>query len=408
MAYPHGSWSSKEEGGQAQYSDASEAVGFSQGTHFRRIERGMVRQPSSSPTSSLSGAMGDAHITNPQIGGSVPSGMAWPIPHGAYGHLAEESSLSSSFGPAPPTPASANSSGAFGPYYNPYNNPQTYSPNPDLYSHTSSGLPSPSLEHFATAQQVRIADAMAHTHPGMSTPSPVSQTASGSMGSMSIAPSPAPGAVPMVHASRRPSSAETTRLYHQVRELEAERNAALQRVHQLEQELMHRAGGFGGSFPSSSMALPSPAQTPTLPTALEENWRARTEARRKIYCATNRAGNALCAWHDSRRERRAYPPRNAPPGVLNCGCTHEEALFEESLAAHGVGSYHPGESVRMDPALRNPLLRLLQERYGYRDGDFDFDPVTRTWRNGEDAAYWEGRLAAGAANTRRNRADNSR
>jgi hypothetical protein len=76
---------------------------------------------------------------------------------------------------------------------------------------------------------------------------------------------------------------------------------------------------------------------------------------------------------------------------LNCGCTYEEALFEESLARHSVGSYHPGESVRMvrpltsplavpiliteqDPALRSPLLKLLLWRYGYKDGEFERDP----------------------------------
>ncbi len=75
--------------------------------------------------------------------------------------------------------------------------------------------------------------------------------------------------------------------------------------------------------------------------------------------------------HDSRRERRQYPPRMAPHGVLNCGCTYEEALFEESLSRHGVGAYLPGDSVRMDPNLRNPLLKLLKQRYGYRDGDFE-------------------------------------
>ena len=253
-------------------------------------------------------------------------------------------------------------------------------------------------------QQARAVDAMA-AH-GMSTPSPVSQTSTGSMG-LSIAPTPIPGTVPMGQQSRRSSSDETRRLYLRIRELEAERDAALHRAHHLEQELTRRASGFASSFQPGS-SLPSPVPTPTLPSALEENWRVRTEARKKIFCAVNRAGNALCAWHDSRRERRAYPPRNAPPGVLNCGCTHEEALFEESLSRHGVGSYHPGESVRMDPALRNPLLKLLQTRYGYRDGDFDFDPSARGWVNGEDGAYWERQLAAGAAHTRRNRSDNTR
>lgn len=125
------------------------------------------------------------------------------------------------------------------------------------------------------------------------------------------------------------------------------------------------------------------------------SWRARTDARIKRFCALNRAGNALCAWHDSRRERRAYPPRQAPPGYLNCGCTDEEALFEESLARHGVGSYHPGEMVRMDPALRNPLLKLLETRFGYVDGDFERDPNTGLWIEGEGADLWETILPSG-------------
>jgi len=125
------------------------------------------------------------------------------------------------------------------------------------------------------------------------------------------------------------------------------------------------------------------------------SWKARTEARIKTLCALNRAGNALCAWHDSRRERRQYPPRMAPAGVLNCGCTYEQALFEESLTRHKVGAYQPGESVRMDPALRNPLLDLLQKRYGYRDGDFERIRVdagdgedTWVWPDSDDAPAW--------------------
>jgi len=109
----------------------------------------------------------------------------------------------------------------------------------------------------------------------------------------------------------------------------------------------------------------------------------------KKFCSPNRAGNALCAWHDSRRERRAYPARNAPDGFLNCGCTYEETLFEESLSQHGVGGYFPGEAVRMDPALRNPLLKLLKERYGYKDGDFEHDPMTETWIEGQSPEDWQ-------------------
>ncbi|TFK71282.1 hypothetical protein BDN72DRAFT_817732 [Pluteus cervinus] len=136
---------------------------------------------------------------------------------------------------------------------------------------------------------------------------------------------------------------------------------------------------------SASSASPQAAVSPTF----QASWNTRTEARIRHICALNRVGNSLCAWHDSRRERRAYPPRNAPPGYLNCGCTIDEALFEESLARHQVGSYLPGDSVRMDTALRNPLLRLLQHRFGYRDGDFERDPRTGEWVEGEGPARWE-------------------
>ena len=98
----------------------------------------------------------------------------------------------------------------------------------------------------------------------------------------------------------------------------------------------------------------------------------------------------------------------APPGHLNCGCTFEEALFEESLSRHKVGSYHPGDSVRMDPALRNPLLKLLQRRYGYKDGDFERDPITGNWIEGEGHAPWEAKAVAGIQNPRKPKSDDRR
>ncbi|KAL1744174.1 hypothetical protein HDZ31DRAFT_82905 [Schizophyllum fasciatum] len=157
-----------------------------------------------------------------------------------------------------------------------------------------------------------------------------------------------------------------------------------ERLHQL-QALYEQAQAQVRQLSTATQRTGPPPPSP----AFQHEWRARTDARVRQFCALNRAGNALCAWHDSRRERRAFPPRMAPAGHLNCGCTYEEALFEESLARHGVGSYHPGESVRMDPALRNPLLQLLRERYGYRDGDFERDPRTGDWVEGEGAARWE-------------------
>jgi hypothetical protein len=87
----------------------------------------------------------------------------------------------------------------------------------------------------------------------------------------------------------------------------------------------------------------------------------------------------------SRLSCRSHFGRNSPPS----------ALFEESLARHGVGSYHPGEMVRMDPALRNPLLKLLETRFGYVDGDFERDPNTGLWVEGEGADLWETILPSG-------------
>ncbi|KAK7451068.1 hypothetical protein VKT23_012743 [Stygiomarasmius scandens] len=149
----------------------------------------------------------------------------------------------------------------------------------------------------------------------------------------------------------------------------------------------------------ASSVYPPPSET------FQASWRARTDARIRQFCSLNRAGNALCAWHDSRRERRIYPPRMAPAGYLNCGCSYEEVLFEESLARQSVGSYLPGDFVRMDPALRNPLLKLLQERYGYRDGDFERDPRTGNWVPGEGHTKWEEQISRGIVNPRRPRND---
>ncbi|KAJ7254315.1 hypothetical protein C8J57DRAFT_1518941 [Mycena rebaudengoi] len=61
------------------------------------------------------------------------------------------------------------------------------------------------------------------------------------------------------------------------------------------------------------------------------SWKARI---RKL-CSIDRAGNALCAWHDSRHERRAFPPRMAPDGYLNCGCSVDEALSSRR-ASRGI------------------------------------------------------------------------
>jgi hypothetical protein len=185
-------------------------------------------------------------------------------------------------------------------------------------------------------------------------------------------------------ANRTPYHSETDASASTIQELEREVVYLRRKVHELE-----------------IRAVTSPPPPPPQSPSFQASWKARTEARKRKFCSLNRAGNALCAWHDSRRERRAYPPRHAPPGYLNCGCTHDEALFEESLSRHHVGSYLPGETVRMDPALRNPLLKLLQQRYGYQDGDFERNPITGNWVENEGPAYWTAQAHPGTASRRR-------
>ncbi len=180
-----------------------------------------------------------------------------------------------------------------------------------------------------------------------------------------------------------PLEEEIRNLRRRVKELERESEQDKQSIRELQNEL-------------NSNSSPRLSTSPSF----QESWRLRTEARQRQFCSPNRAGNALCAWHDARRERRVHPPRLAPPGFLNCGCSFEEALFEECLSRHGVGSYLPGENVRMDPALRNPLLKLLQERYGYKDGDFDRDPLTGDWVIRDDSAEWEQPTRAGVTDHR--------
>ena len=223
-------------------------------------------------------------------------------------------------------------------------------------------------------------------------------------GSISITPTTA---APTSHRSHRSTDDELRYLRNKVRDLELINESSRLRIRELENELSNP--GSGPLFsPSSISGLPAPAtQLPTSP-SFAASWEARTDARIKLFCSLNRAGNALCAWHDSRRERRAHPPRMAPPGHLNCGCTFEEALFEESLSRHDVGSYHPGESVRMDPALRNPLLKLLQKRYGYKDGDFEREGITGNWTDGEGPGPWEARALAGISSHRKHRTEDRR
>jgi hypothetical protein len=368
---------------------------------FSGRHTGRSRAPSS--TSSLTGAMGDTHLSSHSEDSESPSptdsrtfnmqGVAW-TPNHAHTHFGAIPDQTNNNGNIPYHGLSSTSTG--NPSATPYLQYQNYSQS--TYINPAAQSLSPRSSAFPTS-----------SYSDQQTFAPGPARPPSSMQHRATTPS-AHSEAPMRQRPSRPTQEqfedEIRHLRKKVRELELINEAA--RLHQkdLEMELANNhpasSQGIGSSHRLPSPILtPSPQSSPTF----QASWKARTDARIRQFCSLNRAGNALCAWHDSRRERRAYPPRMAPPGHLNCGCTFEEALFEESLSRHGVGSYHPGESVRMDPALRNPLLKLLQTRYGYRDGDFERDVATGNWVEGEGHAVWERKAIAGASSTRKNRGE---
>ena len=372
-------------------------------------EDGRPRSSGSSMTSSsLRGAMGDIHLSHNSEGSNSPSPTSDGSQHQqesydvASGMVWSQTNADVSSGQPVQTTSFDLTSGSPSTSYMQYHdyNHSSY-PNPN-----ASGNHSPPVfsttgysESFSAYPQTRST-----TTPGGPLIIPQLTHFPSSRGVMPITPTTA------VSAGSRPNRStedELRYLRNKVRELELINESARLRIRELESELANPASG--SLYSSSSISgLPSPApQLPTSP-SFAASWKARTDARIKLFCSLNRAGNALCAWHDSRRERRAHPPRMAPPGHLNCGCTFEEALFEESLSRHDVGSYHPGESVRMDPALRNPLLKLLQKRYGYKDGDFERESISGNWMEGEGPGPWEARALAGISSHRKHRAEERR
>ncbi|KAI9458870.1 hypothetical protein BJY52DRAFT_400964 [Lactarius psammicola] len=380
---------------------------------------------SSMTSSSLRGAMGDIHLSPNSEGSNSPS----PTSDGSQ-HQQESYNVASgmvwSQTSADVTGQPAMQTASFDGHSNPLSFQNISSPSGSLtsgspstsyiqyhdYNHSNYANPNASGTHsppvFSTTGYSESFNAYPQTR-SATTPAPpliIPQLAHfpSGRGAIPITPTTA------VAAGSRPNRStddELRYLRNKVRELELINESARLRIRELENELANPASG--SLYSSSSISgLPSPApQLPTSP-SFAASWKARTDARIKLFCSLNRAGNALCAWHDSRRERRAHPPRMAPPGHLNCGCTFEEALFEESLSRHDVGSYHPGESVRMDPALRNPLLKLLQKRYGYKDGDFERDPISGNWMENEGPGPWEARALAGISSHRKHRAEERR
>ena len=353
----------------------------------RRYRPDIRPNSSGSMTSSLTGAMGEptrsAHSSpssdrsfhDPSRSShaqSTPTPMDWHPDASQPGNVIVAAGIPTSYYASPTTPSTSANPNLHYSNYNQYNAP-------DIYEQSGSFMSPTPYPEFTSRPSL-----LSSSPPNVVPPS------------MSL-PLAGPHSAPVRSSIRKESVEEELRfLRNRVRELELEKETANRRLREFHATITP-------GYPQTGIhptGLPSSIQSPPNVGAFQESWNVRTNARIRTFCSLNRAGNALCAWHDSRRERRAYPPRMAPPGHLNCGCTFEEALFEESLARHGVGSYHPGENVRMDPALRNPLLKLLKQRYGYKDGDFERDPITGTWVEGEDQAYWETRAQSGSAKKR--------
>ncbi|KAG8978777.1 hypothetical protein FRB90_008350, partial [Tulasnella sp. 427] len=102
-----------------------------------------------------------------------------------------------------------------------------------------------------------------------------------------------------------PIEEELAQLRTKVRELEFVNDLVQLRVVELENEKVKL---LGGSDKASSI-VGSPSSRSTSSTMVlsgetdpdfQSSWQKRTDARIKRFCSLNRAGNALCAWHDSR------------------------------------------------------------------------------------------------------------
>lgn len=360
---------------------------FTSDNSVRRYRPDIRPNSSGSMTSSLTGAMGGPNLSThpsppsdrssqdppqPSHVQSTSIPMDWHSDIPQPGNVVVAAGIPTSYYASPTTPSTSTNPNLHYTNYNQYNTP-------DLYEQSGSLMTPTQYPEFTT-----------RPGPATSTPPDIIPPP------MSL-PLTGPHSAPVRSSMRKGSvEEELMSLRNRVRELEIEKEAAIRRLREFHASM---TPGYPqtGIHPSG---LPSPVPNPSNMDAFQESWDSRTHARIRTFCSPNRAGNALCAWHDSRRERRAFPPRMAPQGRLNCGCTFEEALFEESLARNGVGNYHPGDSVRMDPALRNPLLKLLERRYGYKDGDFERDPITGTWAEGEGAGPWEIRALSGTAKKR--------
>ncbi|KAH7099623.1 hypothetical protein BKA62DRAFT_304345 [Auriculariales sp. MPI-PUGE-AT-0066] len=160
---------------------------------------------------------------------------------------------------------------------------------------------------------------------------------------------------------------------------------ALARVRQLEQE-GERYRRQLNDLEQQIKSLTSPVMMPSVAFQRPSDHARRAARRLELITKPNRIGNRSCAFHATATPY-GIPAHSAPDGLMNCGCSVNEALLEESLAKNRVGSMAPHG--RLDPELRRSILKLLEDRYDYKDGDLDFDRASLKWREGDDPSSWE-------------------
>ena len=295
-----------------------------------------------SSTSSLTGAMGNTHLSSHSEDSDSPSptdgpayrmqGVAWtPNQHhtsSTHTNVGGISDQSNNSGNVPYHSLSSIPSGSLpaSPYiqYQSYNQSQ-YNQSPYIntatqsLSPTSPVFPAPS---YSDQQPFSV-------HPARPASS-MQQRAAGPS-----AHSDSPARQRTSRTTQEQYDDEIRRLHKKVRELELIDESARLRQKDLELELANDPSqGFG----NVNHSLPPPILTPSpqSPT-FQASWKARTDARIRQFCSLNRAGNALCAWHDSRRERRAFHSHQSRqnPVSNSSWCQHHSQLtIHQSASVH--------------------------------------------------------------------------
>ncbi|KAH7106912.1 hypothetical protein BKA62DRAFT_221305 [Auriculariales sp. MPI-PUGE-AT-0066] len=185
------------------------------------------------------------------------------------------------------------------------------------------------------------------------------------------------------------SDARTIRLESAVTRL----SAKLQRVRQQRDILADRLRQIRDSEHSAASRRFSVNSDASRQSALPSEMSRRTAARIEMLFPNVDDEPTSCIWHALHPETILPNLGPTPDGMLDCGCTVDEGLFEEALTRNGVGHFMVEEDMIsgdvIESGLRGALLELLQRRFDYLDGLLEIDPHTGDWENGEGHDTWE-------------------